>query len=140
MGAESSTLSASTMTDIMQGKALNSLKEKMEYALMGSYGLITYGDKHTDDMNQEEYEEWKKRRKEIYRQRFYSALTEDEVRQRNLDKTRKIFNDLRRQWFTAKCSGQCMNFNCVKCEAIRAPLKRELDQKQMELTNLETPV
>lgn len=100
------------------------------------FGLMTY----TEDMTQEEYVEWKRRRKAGYRNIFYNSLTEEEVRQRQLTKTRKLLNDLRQQWFRVKCSGQCMDFNCVRCEELRKPIKQELDAKMQELTNLETPV
>lgn len=117
---------------------LNDLKSAMGKMTVQSacFGLMTFEEAMTD----EQYKELKLRRKNMYRERFYSTLTEDDVRQRKIDKTRKILLDLRQQWFKATCSGQCMDFNCIKCEEIRKPLKQELDQKEIELTNLETPV
>lgn len=110
------------MTDIiMGGKVTQSAR----------YGLMTY----EDAMTNEEYREQKRRRKDMYRQRHYEILSETEKKLNQLAETRKILNDLRQRWFKTQCSGQCMDFNCIKCEEMRKPIKQELDKKEIELTN-----
>lgn len=106
-------------------------KSKMEKVVVQSacFGLMSY----TDDMTPEEYKVYKERRKKVYQQRFYATLTEDEVKQRNIDKTRKVLNDLRQKWFKIKCSGQCMDFNCSACERLRKPLQAEIRLKEQQL-------